>query len=221
MTASRIIGNYMGDLVAGDDISGDELAALVGDLEVGRRMRHGQRRRATRGMHRMGVSPQDIAAARAQSRTAQLQSLNEQALADNEQLTAGHYVADGGQRTLYLPFAAPATMATAAGQFARLQATVQRPMSVKRVIIAAVDNATLTGALPSIGVTNISIGVQPVFNANGITPAEAFAFNAVGNNLETMVARVGVQITIDLQRLVLAPNASTITGYLIGVSAEH
>lgn len=221
MTASRIIGSYMGDLV-GEDIEGeDELAALVGDLELGRRMRRGQRRRAGRAMSRLGVTPEQLAQARASSNAAQLQATNIQALTENAQLTAGHYVADGGQRTLYLPFSAPAAMLAAAGSPARLQATVQRPMSVKRVIIAAVDNATLAGALPSIGVTNISIGVQPVFNANGITPAEAFAFNAVGNNLETMVARVGVQITIDLQRLVLAPNASTITGYLIGVSAEH
>jgi len=113
MTASRIIGNYVGDLV-GDDIEGDELAALVGDLELGRRrhgMRGGQRRRAGRAMSRLGITPEQVAQLRAQSRNAQLQSLSEQALADNEQLTAGHYVADGGQRTLYLPFAAPATMA--------------------------------------------------------------------------------------------------------------
>jgi len=217
---SRIIGNYLSDvgaLVGEDDIGEDELAALVGDLELGRSMRHGQRRRAGRGMSRSGITSADLSAARA----ARLRNTNHAAMAEREQLTAGHYVADGGQRTLYLPFAAAVTINPLVGSSARLQATVQRPMSIKRIILDCLDNTTFLDALNTLGVTNISVGVQPVFNANGVAPANAFAFNAVGNNLETMVARVGTNVTVDLTRLLTVANIATVSGYVIGVSAEQ
>ena len=214
------MGNYLGDLV-GDDIGEDELSELVGDLELGRRMRRGQRRRANRGLSRLGVSRTEVNATRSAMRARQLQSLNAQAQDDGEQLTAGHYVADGGQRTLYLPFSNFATVNALAGSIGQLQATVQRPMSVRRIILDAIDNTTFLDALGTLGVSNVSIGVQPVFNAAGVAPAKAFANNTVGNNLETMVARVGTIITIQLQRFITVANPSTVTGYLVGVSAEH
>lgn len=217
---SRIIGDYLNDigaLVGEDDIGEDELAALVGNLELGRSMRRGQARRSGRGMRRAGVSAQDLSAVRA----ARLRSTNQSAMTNRDQLTAGHYVADGGQRTLYLPFSTSTPVAALVNSTGRLQATVQRPMSVKRIIISALDSTTFLDALNTLGVNGISIGVQPVFNASGIAPAEAFAFNAVGNNLETMVARVGTIITMDFSRLVTVANAAVISGYMIGVSAEQ
>jgi len=42
----------------------------------------------------------------------------------------------------------------------------------------------------------------------------------VGNMLETMVARVGMQVTVDLRRIVAGANAGRVSGYIVGVSAE-
>jgi hypothetical protein len=218
MEDSRIMGDYLGDLV-GDMDGDDELAALVGDIELGRRLRRGQRRRASRGARRLGIT--DIAAARAASRSAQLSATNTQAIASGEQLTAGHYVADGGQRTLYLPFSAQAVLSPLINNTVKLTTTVQRPMSVRRIIVDSLDNTTLLDSLNTVGISNISIGVQPVFNAQGVAPAKAFANVTVGNNLETMVARVGTIITIELIRLLTVANPSTVSGYMIGVSAEQ
>lgn len=221
MTASRIIGDYIGDLIGEDE---DELADLIGDAdggEVGRRMRRGQRRRASRGMRRLGVTREDLARVRMQAQREKLRAIEQEAAASGEQLTAGHYVADGGGRKLYLPFSADIQVPAAAGSVGVLVATVQRPMTISRLIIDALDETTRADDLNTYGVTNVSIGVQPVFNAQGVAPAVAFRQNTVGNQLETMVARVGMQVTVQLRRIVAGANAGRVSGYIVGISADN
>ena len=128
--------------------------------------------------------------------------------------------ADGGQRELYLPFSATASAATPIGSAATLSAVVQRPIMFKRLILSAVDATTLADVLATLAVSNFLIGVQPVFNASGVAPAVAFAFNAVGNRLLTPVARVGTTVTVALTRIATGVNAATVSGYLVGVSAD-
>lgn len=223
MSASRIIGEYLGDLVGEDE---DELAELIGeddigDLELGRRrMRRGQRRRASRGLRRMGVTREDLARARTELNREKLAAINAQAVADQSQFTAGHYVADGGGRKLYLPFSSDVACLAAVGSTCQLVATVQRPLTISRLIIDAIDGTTRADDLNTYGVSNVSVGVQPVFNAQGLAPAVAFRQNTVGNMLETMVARVGMQVTVDLRRIVAGANAGRVSGYIVGVSAE-
>lgn len=216
--ASRIIGEDDLSELIGDLEGDDELADLV--AEIGRRrMRRGQRRRANRGLQRMGVSREQLARARAQMQVEQAQMLNEEAIADGTQLTAGRFVADGGQRTLYLPFSGVLQLNAPAGTAGSLVANVQRAMSVRRIILSAVDSSTGVDVGAFLGITSIEVGVFPLFNAKGQSPFNAFAFNAVGNNLETPVAQVGQQVTIDIVRNVLGANPALISGYLIGQSA--
>jgi hypothetical protein len=172
---------------------------------------------------RMGMVavPRDQAAAMAAAaRQNQLRALNQEAVASGETITAGHYVADGGQREYYLPFAAAVSCAAAAGQTAVLTANVQRPMNVRRIILDAIDVTTLADVLATLGVTSILNGVAPLFNAQGVAPARAFAFNAVGNHLNSNIGRVGQSLTIAFTRMVAGANAANISGYLVGTSAE-
>ena len=226
---SRIIGGYdvdgfddgLGDYDMGD-LVGDDMGDLVGDLELGR-VRRRQRHRAQALAHRMGMTmmpAQQAAQLRAQARRAQLQSLSEEAQASGETMTAGHYVADGGQREYYLPFAAAVTIAAAAASTATLTAAVQRPMNVRRIILDSLDATTLADVLATLGVTSILNGVSPLFNAQGVAPARAFAFNAVGNHLNSNIGRVGQSLTIAFTRMVAGANPASISGYLVGTSAE-
>lgn len=221
---SRIIGDYMGDDIGDDigDLVGDlgdmlgdsELAALVGE-ELGRR-----RRRRRRHGHSQ-VNPALVAAA---ARRQQLQALNARALQSGKPETAGHFVADPGQRELYIPFSEAVTLENTAGVATKLTVNVQRPMTIKRIVLAA-GNTALPNALDFFAVTGVFIGVQPIFNADGVSPALAFAYNAVGvATFETNVARVGQIITCEVQRLFaqggVDPVTTTISGFIIGKSAE-
>lgn len=228
---SRIIGDYdmdgfddgLGDFDdLGDLIGDDDLGNLVGDLELGR-VRRRQRRRMQTIARRMGmdVVPRGAAAQMAATaRRQQLQALSQEATASGDTMTAGHYVADGGQREYYLPFAAAVSIIAAGGSSQLLTANVQRPMNVRRIILDAVDEVTLGDALATLGVTSILNGVAPLFNAQGVAPARAFAFNAVGNHLNSNIGRVGQSLTISFTRMVAAVNPATISGYLVGTSAE-
>jgi len=218
MTDSRIIGDLMGD---DDDILGD----LIGDdddimAEMGRR-RQARRIRRLAARAGMTVTPRASAASVASAaRTKELRALNAEAMETGQPVSAGHFVADGGQRELYLPFSATASAATPIGSAATLSAVVQRPIMFKRLILSAVDATTLADVLATLAVSNFLIGVQPVFNASGVAPAVAFAFNAVGNRLLTPVARVGTTVTVALTRIATGVNAATVSGYLVGVSAD-
>lgn len=213
---SRIIGDFdLGDLIGGDDDLGD----LIGGDELGRRHRFKQKRVAHLA-RRLGLEVQPRGAAAAAARSQQLQAINRESYETGDPLTAGHYVADPGQRELYLPFSATSSLAVAVGQQASLTAVVQRPMQFKRLILDAIDSVTLGDVLNTVAVSGFLIGVQPVFNASGVAPARAFAFNTVGNHLVTPVARVGVTVTLNLQRIATGANAATVSGYLVGVSAD-
>jgi hypothetical protein len=224
---SRIIGGYdldgfddgLGDLIGGDD---DGLGDLIGDAELGLRRRQRHRLRALAHRSGMELLPREQAAQMRQSaRVDSLRAANMQALASGDAGTAGHFVADGGEREFYLPFQAAVICNAPAASGSVLSVVVQRPMMVKRIILDALDVTTLADALATIGVTGILNGVQPIFNAQGIAPARAFAFNAVGNHLKTSVLRVGNVLSIAMSRMVTAPNNASISGYVIGVSAEH
>lgn len=218
MSDSRIIGDLIGDDL-GDLVGDDGLGDLIGDGEIGRRRRQRRVQRVA-ARHGMVAMPREQAAQVASAARAQmLQATNAQATADMEPLTAGHYVADPGQRELYLPFAAPSVIAAAAGSAGTLNVVVQRPMQIRRIILAAIDNTTLADVLPTLGVTNVSIGVDPIFNAQGVAPATAFEARAVGVRLCTGVARVGTTVTVQLSRVVAGANPCTVTGYMVGVSA--
>lgn len=221
---SRIIGDYdLGDLIGDDDLGdliGDD--DDLGDFELGRRRRR-QRARVQRLASKLGmqVTPRASAAAVASSaRTKQLRALNMEAQETGEPVSAGHFVADGGQRELYLPFSATGSLAAAIGSTVNLTTVVQRPIMFRRLILDALDATTLADVLATAVVSNFLIGVQPVFNASGVAPARAFAFNAVGNRLLTPVARVGTTITVQLTRIATGANAATCSGYLVGVSAD-
>ena len=183
-----------------------------------------RRRRIKRLARREGLSvtPRGQSAAiAAAARREQLKALNAEAITDGRALTAGHYVADSGQRELYLPFESAVTVDNAAAATGTLRVTVQRPMMIRRVVLSAADTTAFTDALNTIGVTGIFIGVQPIFNANGVAPAVAFANNAVGVKLATPVARVGSEVTVNLQRLFAVTNDANVSGYVVGVSAEQ
>jgi hypothetical protein len=156
----------------------------------------------------------------AQAKRANLQALGQEATLSGETMTAGHYVADGGQREYYLPFATAVSIAAAASSTQVLTANVQRPMNVRRIILDAIDSTTLADVLATLGVTSILNGVAPLFNAQGVAPARAFAFNAVGNHLNSNIGRVGQSLTISFTRMVAGANAANISGYLVGTSAE-
>jgi hypothetical protein len=161
------------------------------------------------------------AAQASQAKMAMLSAANAEAMATGRAGTAGHYVADGGEREFYLPFQAAVSLAAAVGSTQSLLVTVQRPMMVKRIIIDAIDATSLADVLATVGVTGVLNGVQPVFNAQGTAPARAFAYNAVGNHIKTSVLRVGNVLSIAMIRMVLGANAANVSGYVIGVSAEN
>lgn len=223
MSDSRIIGDDfdLGDLV-GDDYLGD----LVGDDmgEMGMRRRRIQRVAKRHGMVAMPKSKAQIlaqaAADRQSAAAAQRDALSLSADVTGDPRSAGSFVADGGQRELYLPFSAAPTIGAAAGQTATLSAVVQRAIMFKRLILACIDGTTLVDSLPTLVVTNFLIGVQPVFNATGSAPATAFDARAVGNRLLTPVARVGTTVTVNVSRVAAAANAGVLSGYLVGVSAD-
>jgi hypothetical protein len=209
-------GDYeLGDLIGDDDLIGD----LIGEL--GRR-RRSKSRRADRLMRRLGLedSPADAARTRQQARSEMLRAANMQAYEDGEPLTAGHFVADPGQRRLYLPFRATVSVAGALGSVQTLAVNVQRPILIERIVLAAADSVTAGDALATLGVASVLVGVQPVFNAQGIAPAVAFDFRAVGVRMMAHTARVGVEVTVNLQRIITQANAATASGFLVGVSAE-
>jgi len=212
----------LGDLVGGD---GDELAALVGmgDVELGRKLLKRRRQAQTirKLQSKLGMGPQSAAAEASQAKMAMLRAANAEAMASGQAGTAGHYVADPGEREFYLPFQAAVSLAAAVGSTQSLLVTVQRPMMVKRIIIDAIDATSLADVLATVGVTGVLNGVQPIFNAQGIAPARAFAYNAVGNHIKTSVLRVGNVLSIALSRMVLGANAANVSGYVIGVSAEN
>lgn len=227
---SRIIGGMrrgnelsgfddaLGDLIGYDDGMGD----LIGD-EVGRRAHHHRQRKMRRLAHHLGMETmtrEQAAQLRSAARENMNASTNQMAMMSGDALTAGRFVADGGQRELYLPFSAAVSLNGLAGQTTQLTTNVQRPMMVNRIIIAAGDGTTGADALGTVGVTSILLGVQPVFNAPGVTPAIAFAFNAVGVSIQTMVAVVGTVVTINLTRIITQANDAVVTGYMVGVSAE-
>ncbi len=212
MSDSFIIGDLLGDLVGGDD---DDMGDLIGDAELGRRVRRGLKRRAKRAGF---SSPSSQASA---ARVRQLQATNQEANEERTQLTAGHYVADSGQRELYLPFQASVAIAAAAGSTATLAVPVQRPCSFYRLILTQHNGTTLADDAITSAVSGFFIGVDPIFNAAGVAPLQAFAFNAVGNRLMTPVARVGSVVTVQVTRVTAGANAGVLMGYLVGVSAER
>jgi hypothetical protein len=221
---SRIIGDLIGDDIGDDmgDLVGDDLGDLVGDLELGRRGHRSRRIQRLARHHGMVAMPREQAAAlAATARTDQLRAQNQMAYATGEAQTAGHFVADPGDRLLYLPFEAAVEVDLAANSIGKLRVVNQRPMMVRRIILAAVDQTTHADALDDLGVTSVLFGVDPIFNAEGIAPARAFESRAVANHLATPVARVGTTVSINLQRLIAGAAKLTVTGYLVGVSAER
>lgn len=230
--ASRVIGDYpeeVGDLMGDDDefigyATGDLLGLAdelegEGDFEMGRRVRRAVRRRmARRGQTIM--SRTEAAQLRANARMAENKATNLQALASNQPMTAGRFVADDGQRDFYTGFSDTVQLGSALNSGAVLRTIVQRTSIIERVILAAVDNTALTDVLLTIGVTGIFVGVDPIFNANGVAPAVGFRETAVGVQLQSMVARPGIELTVNLRRIVATVAPSTVSGSTRGVSAQ-
>lgn len=123
------------------------------------------------------------------------------------------------QAELYLPFSTAGTLGLAAASTLTLTATVQRPIQIHRIIIAAFDNVTFADATNLLGVTGILIGVEPIFNANGVAPGAAFSAVAVSAKLLAFPAAVGQNVTLNMTRPTAITNASTVMAYAIGVSA--
>lgn len=226
---SRIIGDYddlgdligdndLGDLIGDDDLGDDDLG------EIGRRKRRIKRLARRHGMVAMPRSQAQVLQSASMERQTAQQQLNQaQLLSANvsgDPRSAGRFVADGGQRELYLPFSTFPTLGAAAGSVATLSAVVQRAIMFRRMIISVVDGTTRDDDLNTAVVSSFLIGVQPVFNASGYAPAEAFSSRAVGNRLLTPVAQVGTTVTVQLQRVAAAANIGIVSGYLVGVSAD-
>lgn len=228
MADSRIIGDVddIGDMDdLGDLIGDDDLGDLIsGDDEMGARKRRIKRLAKRHGLVAMPRSRAQVLASAA-AQASQAQQVQQQAQLLSADVTgfprsAGAFVADGGQRELYLPFSTAPAIGAAVGQVATLSAVVQRAIMFKRLILSVVDGTTRADDLITCTVTNFLIGVQPVFNASGVAPAEAFSSRAVGNRLLTPVARVGTTVTVGIQRVALGANAGVVSGYLVGVSAD-
>ncbi len=217
------VGNYdldgfddgLGDLIGDDDDLGD----LIGDQELGRRLR--KRKQIKQLKRRLAASNMAPSQQAAVAKMAMLRAANAEAMSSGQAGTAGHYVADPGEREFYLPFQSAVSILAAATSAQTLTVNVQRPMMVKRIIIDALDSTTLADVLPTLGVTSILGGVDPLFNAQGVAPARSFAFNAVGNHLKSQVLRVGINLTVTLTRMVAGANPANVSGYVIGVSAQN
>jgi hypothetical protein len=234
MSDSMLIGEDVGDLLdyldtnGFDDLNGadvGEVADLVADYlvsgEIGGR---GKRRRKERRWkrHHKGMTHEDLAllaqikSGNAASAIAQIRA----AQSGLPQTVPGSgFLAPGQERIEYAPFNA-ATLGTAVGSTVQIVANIQRAIQPRRIILQAVDTVTGADVLFSCGVSSITVGVRPVFNSNGVAPADAFSSRAVGVALQTDAAQTGNQITASLQRLGLVTNISSITGMVIGVSAQ-
>lgn len=203
---------FIGELI-GDDMEG-AWPDLIGDDEMGIR-----RKRLRRIAHRHGLALMPAQEAM-QARAALAQQAQMQAAATGHPVSAGFQLAASDQAELYLPFQS-ATLGNALGATAQLQVTVQRPTQLHRLVLASYNSAG-GDDLGTVGIDSVLVGVQPVFNAEGVAPAQAFAFNAVGVRLLCFPARVGTVVTVKLVRLTPGNGEGTtiVTGLGIGVSAQ-
>jgi hypothetical protein len=217
----------IGDLIA--ELIGDDDYDDVGDYEeMGRRRR---RKRLSRLASREGMVAmpkpvaQRLASAAADASAArkdEAEAQNIMAIESGRPRTAGgRILAASDQVELYLPFSAASTVAAAAGSTGTLTANVQRKMQIHRIVLSAFDSVAFGDAIDTLGITGISIGVEPIFNAQGIAPAAAFSSRAVGVRLLTPAATVGQLVTIGLSRPSAVTNPSVVLGYAIGVSARE
>lgn len=162
----------------------DYIGELIGELvdEVG--ARRGKRRRAARKAKR--------AAKRGSS---------------SKPKTAGNKLLVGTQRQRIMGFGS-ATIA--AGSMGSLDAVVQKPIQISRLIVAA--------SAVGLVITDIRVGVASQFTSVEGIPAETFSADAVGVGIEFDPAPTGITVSLVFNNP--TANPIDVSASAIGVSAD-
>jgi len=163
----------------------DYIGELIGELvdEVG--ARRGKRRRAARRAKRAvkrGSSPA-------------------------KPKTAGNKLLVGTQRQRIMGFGSATIAANAMGQ---LDAVVQKPIQISRLIVAA--------SAVGLVITDIRVGVASQFTSVEGIPAETFAADAVGVGIEFDPAPTGITVSLVFNNP--TANPIDVSASAIGVSAD-
>lgn len=163
----------------------DYIGELIGELvdEVGARGRR-KRRRAARK------------AKRAAKRSASAKPK-----------TVGNKLMAGTQRQRIMGFG---SAQIAAGSMGQLDAVVQKPIQIQRLVVAA--------SAVGLVVTDIRVGVASQFTSVEGVPAETFAADSVGVGLEFDPAPTGITVSITFFNPTAA--AIDVSASAIGVSAD-
>lgn len=160
----------------------DYIGELIGELvdEVG--ARRGKRRRKKRRAKRKGTSPA-------------------------KPKTVGNKLMAGSQRQRIMGFG---SASIAAGSMGQLDAVVQKPIQIQRLVVAA--------SAVGLVVTDIRVGVASQFTSVEGVPAETFAADSVGVGLEFDPAPTGITVSITFFNPTNA--AIDVSASAIGVSAD-
>lgn len=165
-----------------DDYIGDLIGELVDEVGA----RRGKRRRVARKAKR--------AAKRGGSTTAKPK-------------TVGNKLMAGTQRQRIMGFGS-ATIA--AGTMGQLDAVVQKPIQIQRLIVSA--------SAVGLVITDIRVGVASQFTSVEGVPAETFGAEAVGVGLEFDPAPTGITVSITFNNP--TANPIDVSASAIGVSAD-
>lgn len=160
----------------------DYIGDLIGELvdEIG--ARRGKRRRKKRRAKRKGTSPA-------------------------KPKTVGNKLMAGSQRQRIMGFG---SASIAAGSMGQLDAVVQKPIQIQRLVVAA--------SAVGLVVTDIRVGVASQFTSVEGVPAETFAADSVGVGLEFDPAPTGITVSITFFNPTNA--AIDVSASAIGVSAD-
>lgn len=164
-----------------DDYIGDLIGELVDEVGARRGKRRRAARKAKRAVKRGGSSAKPK--------------------------TVGNKLMAGTQRQRIMGFGS-ATIA--AGTMGQLDAVVQKPIQIQRLVVAA--------SAVGLVVTDIRVGVASQFTSVEGVPAETFAADAVGVGLEFDPAPTGITVSITFNNP--TANPIDVSASAIGVSAD-
>src|SRR5690606_18444208 len=164
-----------------DDYIGELIGELVDEVGARRGKRRRAARKAKRAVKRGGAS--------------------------GKPKTVGNKLLAGTQRQRIMGFG---SASIAAGSMGQLDAVVQKPIQIQRLIVAA--------SAVGLVVTDIRVGVASQFTSVEGVPAETFAADAVGVGLEFDPAPTGITVSITFNNPTNA--AIDVSASAIGVSAD-
>lgn len=160
----------------------DYIGELIGELvdEVG--ARRGKRRRKKRRAKRKGTSPA-------------------------KPKTVGNKLMASSQRQRIMGFG---SVQVPAGAMATLDAVVQKPIQIQRLIVSA--------SAVGLVITDIRVGVASQFTSVEGVPAETFAADSVGVGIEFDPAPTGITVSVTFNNP--TANPIDVSASAIGVSAD-